>query len=39
VKGREKTFHANENGKKVGVAIVKSDKIAFQVKNQDKGIL
>ena len=30
-KGQKKVFHANENQKKAGVAILKSDKIDFKI--------
>ena len=33
VRGRKKIFHANENQKKAGVAILISDKIDFKIKN------
>ena len=33
VRGWKKTFHANGNQKKAGVAILISDKIDFQIKN------
>ena len=33
VRGWEKIFHANGNQKKVGVAILTSDKIEFKIKN------
>ena len=33
VKGWKKIFHANENQKKAGVAILISDKIEFKIKN------
>ena len=32
VRGRKKIFHANENQKKAGVAILISDKIDFKIK-------
>ena len=32
VKGWEKTFHANRDQKKAGVAILTSDKIDFEIK-------
>ena len=33
VRGRKKIFHANENQKKPGVAILLSDKIDLKIKN------
>lgn len=37
VKRWEKAFYANvENQRKVGVAIVKPDKVAFKIKSRDK---
>ena len=33
VRAWKKIFHANENQKKAGVAILKSDKIDFKIKN------
>ena len=33
VRGWKKIFHANENQKKAGVAILISDKIDFKIKN------
>ena len=39
VRGWKKIFHANENQKKAGVAILISDKIDFKIKTitRDKG--
>ena len=33
MRGWKKIFHANENQKKAGVAILVSDKIHFKIKN------
>ena len=33
MKGQKKIFHANGNQKKAGVAILRSDKIDFKIKN------
>ena len=37
MRGWKKTFHANGNRKKVGVAILISDKIDFKIKNVTRG--